>query len=211
MTIINKISSLDKDVKNIKVMTYEEFVENIESRKINPNDVDILYEPLLHGGLFEYMSYSNSGATEEELELAKKKIIYLIHSPLVDINGLDINDDTPLHVTCLSTSLTWAFEEILTARNKDVNILLRNDGNNTIIDCIEFKKDIDKLNILNKHLGVDIEAWNNAKHHNKGVKTNADLADDEKEKQTYLDHNIFRLKGIFADITNLAMTEYLNK
>jgi hypothetical protein len=76
-------------------------------------------EPLFHALLYIYAdnACNNQQAIKEMIDI-------LLDSTIIDFNEIDINDDTPLMISCMYPSLLWVTKKLL---QKKVNIDMVND------------------------------------------------------------------------------------
>lgn len=139
--------------------------------KANLTIEDGFGEPLLHSLL--YLSLSDELKEDKEAKEACDRLIRsLLNNDKYDLNGKDINEDTPLITAFCDERLLWVVEELLKKENVDINCVNDVDesalykaikNNNTkAIELLAKRKDLvvtDEMVQIAKDYDIDLTEY----------------------------------------------------
>ena len=120
------------------------FGEVINMPNFDSSIKDFSFETLFQSLLYKYIS--DFEHDKNNLNNVKSMIQMIIKSNNYDINVVDYNDDTAMHITCEYPQLQWVFEELVSNPTANPNIV--NDFNCTPLGTAIKSKNITAINML---------------------------------------------------------------
>lgn len=120
------------------------FGEIVNMPNFDSSVKDFSYETLFQSLLYKYISdYEHD---KSNVSNVKKMIELIIKSNNYDVNVVDYNDDTAMHITCEYPQLYWVFEKLVSNPNANPNIV--NDFNCTPLGTAIKEKNMDAVEKL---------------------------------------------------------------
>ena len=156
------------------------FGELINMPNFDNNVKDFTCENLFQSLLYKYLSDNEYDKTNVEND--KKMINKIIEADNFDINVVDMNDDTAMHIICSDNkhSLNWVFDKMISKANINLNIV--NDFNCTPLGSAIISKNIHAIKALlsRKDVIVREEDYELASNHGIDLKSMVEDSNNTK-------------------------------